>query len=1129
MTQSCPWSSPSLFKRQQPDTGKQLLDLLQQGYQAQFAHKSLIAAVGTSFGIAFAIFVLFCLIRPHNAVVYAPRLKHTDAKHAPPPIDNGYFSWLIPVFKCREEDLWDKLGLDAIVFLRFLRLLRNLFAVLSLLCLVMIVVNVGCSVKNKGELGKNPDPLIYTSPRAVHGECLAAHVIMAWVFNIITCLFIWRSYRALLNLKTRYFESSEYQASLQAKTLMVTDVPKKFQSNDGLADIIARIKVDPQLTEDQKARIARDVKELPKMVEEHEMTVRRLESVLAKYLKNPDVLPTNRPTMKPFKDDRKTKGNGKVDAIEYLDERLKLLETRIKEVRSSVDLKQPLPYGFVSFSTMQNAHTVAHAAKGKHPEGTRIVLAPRPTDLLWDNLAKTKGQRRWGKVWGWMLYIFLTIIWIVPNAFIATFLMDISRIGALWPSFAGELYRDKNFWALVQGFAAPLVLSLVLIVLPIVMRRISARQGDFTKTARERHATSKLFSFFIFHQIIVFTIFGVLWTFIAKVISDSSGGATAAAVWESVKKFKFASGVVDALFGVARWFIIYLLQRNLGSLLDLIQLVTLIWRWYSRKFLSPTPREMIEWSAPQHMDFTPYYNYFLFYATIAFTFAPVQPLIIPVACLYFTLDSFFRKYALMYMFATKTESGGLFWRMLVNRILIAASFGNIVTAMIMWVNRVHREGEVGDIKGTIGALIPLLGLIGFKIYVAKTFDDKLYFYTASPASTDAENAAAAEAAQKKHHRDDRLSDRYGHPALTRKLLTPLVHEKAKHVLARVYSIRIGEDNEPFSAVIPLADESVGMMSMQSDKPGHVAHQQLQPPGLEQYNFIKESQLDYHNLGGRERQEFGINFDPAAARPSSTAPTSPNLSAYNSQRPVTPGDLSVAESSGTSRTETQGYFSQQQPGQPMYSALGSPGLGPQQLTLTHGPTARATSPLARGTSSSPGYFSAHEGDSDSDVTGLLGAPQTMGRSTPGGFDGRLGSAGGQEYHQDGQYGSGPPGGFVQSPPVQRPPPPPLSPRSVQSSQPFHHPPPLSPHRQGPLSPGLHGPAGSGFQPYSPTGQQPGGGLQPYSPTSSQASGSGNAGGNAGGVGNGGGSGSGNPWGQGQGQGQGSSSYEAFRKG
>ncbi|KAF3927665.1 hypothetical protein ABW21_db0202357 [Orbilia brochopaga] len=941
----------------------------------------------------------------------------------------------------------------------------------------MIAVNVGCSQKNKAVLGTGAvDPLIYMSPQIVWGSCLTAHVIMAWVFNIITCFFIWRSYRALLKLKTKLFESGEYQASLYAKTLMVTDVPKKYQSNDGLAEIVARIQVDPRITEDQKARIARDVKELPKLVEEHEMTVRKLESVLAKYLKNPDALPPNRPTMVPFKDDRKTKGKEKVDAIEYLDERLKMLEVRIKEVRSSVDLKKPLPYGFVSFSTMQNAHTVAHAAKGKHPQGTRIVLAPRPTDLLWLNLAKTKRERGWNKMWGWVLYIFLTVLWIIPNAFIATFLANIGHIGILWPAFQIELYKHKDFWALVQGFAAPLVTSIFFIILPIIMRRISAHQGDFTKTARERHATGKLFSFFVFNNIIVFTIFGTLWNFVAQVIAESTDGASRKSVWDAIKDFHLASNTITAVFSVSRWFIIFLLQRNLGALLDLIQLVTLIWRWYSRKFLSPTPREMIEWSAPQQMDFASYYNYFLYYVTIAFTFAPVQPLVIPVACLYFTLDSFFRKYAFMYMFVTKTESGGMFWRLLVNRVLVAASFGNIVTAGVVWVN-------FGTGKLAIGALVPILGLIGFKIYVAKTFDDKLYYYTASTGPVDAESAAAAnaEAAQKKQYRDDKLSDRYGHPALTRKLLTPLVHDKAKHVLARVYSVRHNEDSEPFSAVIPLADEAVGMMSMQSDKPGRAAHPQPQPSGLEHYGFVKESQLDYHNLGGRERQEFGYIFDSAAAGTASIAPNSPHLSSYHPTRPVTPSALSVAESSGgSSRPVTPGYYGQQQQQHQLYSVLGSPNLGPQQLTLTHGPTARATSPLARGTSASPGYFSAHEGDSDSDVTGLLGAPQTMGRSTPGSYDEQHMHQ--QHVHQQHlqqqhvQY-PGQQGGYVQS-------------------QPYHHPPPLSP--------GLQQPPAGGYQPYSPTHSQHGG------------SNSGNGGGNG--------------WGgNGHGHGQGPSNYEAYRKG
>jgi hypothetical protein len=48
--------------------------------------------------------------------------------------------------------------------------------------------------------------------------------------------------------------------------------------------------------------------------------------------------------------------------------------------------------------------------------------------------------------------------------------------------------------------------------------------------------------------------------------------------------------------------------------------------------------------------------------TVALTFATIQPLVLPVSFLYFAVDSFLKKYQLMYVFVTKVESGGVFWR-----------------------------------------------------------------------------------------------------------------------------------------------------------------------------------------------------------------------------------------------------------------------------------------------------------------------------------------------------------------------------------------------------------------------------------------------------------------------------------
>lgn len=146
-----------------------------------------------------------------------------------------------------------------------------------------------------------------------------------------------------------------------------------------------------------RTAIARNVKDLPHLIEQHSKTVRELERHLAKYLKDPHNLPQRRPLCKPHKEDPNwgsfPKGQ-KMDAIDYLTNRIKELEIEIKEVRLGVDYRNPLPYGFASYEDITEAHSIAYAAKKKHPEGTSIVLAPRPNDIIWKNMPLSRSQRR---------------------------------------------------------------------------------------------------------------------------------------------------------------------------------------------------------------------------------------------------------------------------------------------------------------------------------------------------------------------------------------------------------------------------------------------------------------------------------------------------------------------------------------------------------------------------------------------------------------------------------------------------------------------------------------------------------------------------------------------------------------
>ncbi len=808
------------------DTGDQLLNLFADPFQAALQTNAFWASLGIYIPLTILLGVVFSFIRPRHRLVYAPKSKHADEKHAPPPMGNGVLSWIGPVSKAKEDVLMDKIGMDAIVFLRFTRMLRNMFITLGLIGLcIMIPVNVtqGADYLKQGGSG-----FAIMTPQFVFGGGLWAQVVVAWATNIIVGYFLWHNYKRVHQLRRKYFESSEYQTSLHARTLLVRDIPRALRNSDGIVRITDKSNptgVSPKVT------VGRNVKLLPDLLEEHEESVRKMESVLAKYLKNPDRLPPTRPTMKASGKFQGQKTNGKVDAIDYLTDRIRELEAQIVEIRECVDTRDPEAYGFASWDQISQAHSVAFAARGKKHEGATVELAPRPNDIIWKNVSLNKGARR-SKKFGNAIWIsVLTILWIPLNVAIAVFLSNLSNLGSVWPAFNTQLQAHSTGWAFVQGIAAPALTSLVYLLLPIIFRRLQIRAGDFTKTEREHHVLRNLFDFFVINNLVFFSIFSAVWQYISAVIKNSRDGTNA---WDSLREGKFFLLITTSLCQISPFWVSFIIQRNLGAAVDLVQLWKLFVTWYERKFMAPTPRQNIEWTAPQPFDYASYYNYFLFYATVALCFSTLQPIILLLTALYFAVDAVLKKYLLMYVFITKTESGGMSWRVVFNRLVFAVMLSDVVI------------GVVVKARGTwtmVAALAPLLVLMAaLKWYCLRTFDANIKYYVRH-GMHDEERPTN----DHKRRRAEKISAKFGNPALSRPLMTPMVSAKARHVLAEIYRGRL--DSDIGAAATGFSDIAMEDMWPSAKKPSVV-----NAP----FEFVSEAQQDFAFYKNRDdfREEGG---------------------------------------------------------------------------------------------------------------------------------------------------------------------------------------------------------------------------------------------------------------------------------
>jgi hypothetical protein len=137
-------------------------------------------------------------------------------------------------------------------------------------------------------------------------------------------------------------------------------------------------------------------------------------------------------------------------------------------------------------------------------------------------------------------------------------------------------------------------------------------------------------------------------------------------------------------------------------------------------------------------------------------------------------------------------------------------------------------------------------MIIFKIYCAKTFDDKSRYYKTQFAAQHPETGMQGDA----RSRNDKLASRFGHPALYKPLITPMVHQKAQNLLPSVYRGRLtdGRDGDGADlATISGYSDMYALDSMKGGKPGKAVNA---VPGFE---YVSDAQMDFQYY--KNRAEF----------------------------------------------------------------------------------------------------------------------------------------------------------------------------------------------------------------------------------------------------------------------------------
>lgn len=167
--------------------------------------------------IALICLIIFCLLRQKHKIIYAPRQLLVETL-APGKRTESFFSWVIPAFVVKDDEVFQYAGIDALVHMRFLKLC---FKIALVLMPYGIIVLIPVNYFGGGDLSGLDR--IALSNIAVKSQKVWAHVVAAWVYTLIICYLLYQEWKAFIIYRQRFLS----QGMGQQYAVMVRDLPAK--------------------------------------------------------------------------------------------------------------------------------------------------------------------------------------------------------------------------------------------------------------------------------------------------------------------------------------------------------------------------------------------------------------------------------------------------------------------------------------------------------------------------------------------------------------------------------------------------------------------------------------------------------------------------------------------------------------------------------------------------------------------------------------------------------------------------------------------------------------------------------------------------------------------------------------
>ncbi|KAJ1914351.1 phosphate metabolism protein 7 [Tieghemiomyces parasiticus] len=664
--------------------------------------------------IGLATFLLFCILRPIDRATYEPRISYRSEDKTPPPLSRGLFAWVWPTLRAPDLLIIERTSLDCYMFLNFLRTTLKLFFVFAVVaCAILLPLNAVGGGGNKG--------LQSLSIGNIKGgsNYLWAHLILTVLFVAAVLYTILHSAQGYINLRHRYLLNPAHQASAQANTILVTDIPRSLNSRSKLQRIFSAFPGGVR-----QIYMPRKVSQLEDHVEERDKVAIKLEKVLSKYTVqcsklahkhtktttgqappehleqggaaaaiDPPTRPTHRLGYIPFVGD-------KVDSVAHYSHELRGLGDKIASEQSTVRQRPRLGSAFVLFNRQIAAHMAYQSLLDKSP----LHMNPRhlevnPDDVVWSNLSMNPYMRQVRSLISVAITIVLVLFWAVPVSLV-TSISSLSTLASI-DAFKGLNDLPPVVFGVIQGILPALAVAILMMILPMVLRLLSRFEGTVLKSDVELSLVHRYFFFLVVNVFLVSTLAGGITSAIGAILDNPQ---------------QIAYILAQELPKVNVFFLSYIMLQGLsGASKDILRVVPLIMRNLKATLLAGTPRELLKVNKPSEFHWGTAIPSHTLIFVVGMVYSTIAPLVLIFIVVYFSLYYLVYRYQMLYIYdETSFDTGGLSFPRILYHMLVGVYLFVLTFLGLMALNK-------SPAKIVISVLL-LAVVIAFNVYLIKIYD-----------------------------------------------------------------------------------------------------------------------------------------------------------------------------------------------------------------------------------------------------------------------------------------------------------------------------------------------------------------------------------------------------------------------